>query len=150
KPGEPVLFCIADQSQYSTIKLRDAADPTRETTLTDSMVSVIIDDVGPLINIAGLLRTYGKTYRVLGETTTSLTDLRRGPSVFIGAFDNGWTLRITAPLRYHFANAPDMSRFWIEDKKNPGKRDWVLDRTVQQQTGTYKDYAIVARFVDPN
>jgi len=26
----------------------------------------------------------------------------------------------------------------------------VLDRSVQQQTGTYKDYAIVARLVDPN
>jgi hypothetical protein len=25
-----------------------------------------------------------------------------------------------------------------------------LDRSVQQQTGTYKDYAIVARLVDPN
>ena len=150
KGGEPVLFCIADQSQYSTIKLRDAADPQRQTTLTDSLVTVIIDDVGPLINIAGMLRTYGKTYRVQGETTTSLTDLRRGPSVFIGAFDNGWTLRLTSPLRFHFANNPDMTRFWIEDRSNPNKQDWVLDRNIQQQTGTYKDYAIVARFIDPN
>jgi hypothetical protein len=148
--SEPVLFCIADQSQYSTIKLRDAADPQRETTLNDSLVTVIIDDVAPLINIAGLLRTYGKTYRVQGETTTSLTDLRRGPAVFIGAFDNGWTLRMTSPLRYHFANNPEMTSFWIEDREHPEKRDWVLDRNVQQQTGTYKDYAIVARFVDPN
>jgi hypothetical protein len=148
--SEPVLFCIADQSQYSTIKLRDAADPQRETTLNDSLVTVIIDDVGPLINIAGLLRTYGKTYRVQGETTTSLTDLRRGPAVFIGAFDNSWTLRMTSPLRYHFANNPEMTSFWIEDREHPEKREWVLDRNVQQQTGTYKDYAIVARFVDPN
>jgi len=27
KSSEPVLFCIADQIQYSTIRLRDAADP---------------------------------------------------------------------------------------------------------------------------
>jgi hypothetical protein len=150
KSSEPVLFCIADQSQYSTIKLRDAADPQREVTLTDSMVTIIIDDVSPLVNVAGLLRTYGKTYRVQGEATTSLTDLRRGPSVFIGAFDNGWTLRLTSPLRFHFANDREMTQFWIEDRANPGKRGWMLDRTVQQQTGTYKDYAIVARLVDPN
>ena len=150
KSSEPVLFCIADQSQYSTIKLRDAADPQREVTLTDSMVTIIIDDVSPLVNVAGLLRTYGKTYRVQGEATTSLTDLRRGPSVFIGAFDNGWTLRLTSPLRFHFANDRDMTQFWIEDRANPGKGSWMLDRTVQQQTGTYKDYAIVARLVDPN
>jgi hypothetical protein len=150
KSSEPVLFCIADQSQYSTIRLRDAADPQREITLNDSMVTIIIDDVSPLVNMAGLLRTYGKTYRVQGEATTSLTDLRRGPSVFIGAFDNGWTLRLTSPLRFHFANDRDMTQFWIEDRANPGNRGWMLDRSVQQQTGTYKDYAIVARVVDPN
>jgi hypothetical protein len=150
KSSEPVLFCIADQSQYSTLKLHDAADPQREVTLTDSMVTIIIDDVSPLVNMAGLLRTYGKTYRVQGEATTSLTDLRRGPSVFIGAFDNGWTLRLTSPLRFHFANDKEMTQLWIEDRTNPGNRGWMLDRTVQQQTGTYKDYAIVARLVDPN
>ena len=148
--SEPVLFCIADQSQYSSIRLRDAADPQKEITLNDSMVTIIIDDVSPLVNVAGLLRTYGKNYRVLGESGTTLTDLRRGPSVFIGAFDNGWTLRLTAPLRFHFANDPAMARFWIEDQANPAKHDWVLDRSVQQQTGTYKDYAIVARFIEPN
>jgi hypothetical protein len=150
KSPEPVLFCIADQSQYSTIRLRDAADPQRELTLTDSMVTIIIDDVSPLVNVAGMLRTYGKTYRVLGEASTSLTDLRRGPTVFIGAFDNSWTLRLTAPLRFHFANDVGMKQLWIEDRANPEKRDWVLDRAQQQQTGTYKDYAIVARFIDPN
>jgi len=148
--SEPVLFCIADQSQYSTIRLRDAQDPQREITLSDRMVTIIIDDVSPLANIAGLLRTFGKTYRVQGEISTSLTDLRRGPSVFIGAFDNGWTLRLTSPLRFHFANDREMNEFWIEDRNNPGKRDWVLHRSVQQETGTYKDYAIVARFIDPN
>lgn len=150
KSAEPVLFCIADQSQYSSIRLRDAADPQRETTLSDSMVTIIIDDVSPLVNLAGMLQTYGKTYRVLGEASTSLTDLRRGPSIFIGAFDNSWTLRLTGPLRFHFANDAAMTQFWIEDRANPGKHEWVLDRSVQQQTGTYKDYAIVGRLLDPN
>lgn len=146
---EPTLFCMADQPQYASIRLRDAADPQRETTLPDSMVSVIIDDVDPLVNIVGTLRTYGKNYRVLGESTTTLTDLRRSPSVFIGAFDNGWTLRLTAPLRFHFGNDASMTKLWIEDRSNPEKREWLLDR-LQQQTQDYKDYAIVARFVPPD
>jgi hypothetical protein len=150
KSSEPVLFCIADQNQYSTIRLRDAADPQRITTLSDTMDTIIIDDVSPLVNVAGMLRTYGKTYRVLGESTTSLTDLRRGPSVFIGAYDNSWTLRLTSPLRFHFANDLAMTKFWIEDRANPEKREWLLDRSQQLQTGVYKDYAIVARLVDPN
>jgi hypothetical protein len=149
KSPDPVLFCIADQSQYSTINLRDAANPLRQTTINDHMITVIIDDVSPLVNIAGLLQTYGRTYRVQGETATTLTDLRRSPSVFIGAYDNSWTLRLTAPLRFHFANNAEMTRFWIEDRNNPSRQDWLLERS-RQDTGTYKDYAIVARFLDPN
>jgi hypothetical protein len=34
--SEPVLFCVADQSRYSTITLRDAADPSRQTQLQDN------------------------------------------------------------------------------------------------------------------
>jgi hypothetical protein len=145
----PVLICVADQSQYSTIRLRDAADPSHQITLPDSMVALIIDDVSPLVNVAALLRTYGKTSRVLAESNTTLTDLRRAPSIFIGAFDNSWTLRLTSPLRFHFANDAAMNKLWIEDRANPGNHNWMMDRTVQQ-TGTYSDYAIVARFVDPN
>jgi hypothetical protein len=145
----PVLICVADQSQYSTIRLRDASDPSHQITLPDSMVALIIDDVSPLVNVAALLRTYGKTSRVLGESNTTLTDLRRAPSIFIGAFDNSWTLRMTSPLRFHFANDAAMNKLWIEDRANPGNHNWMMDRTIQQ-TGTYSDYALVARFVDPN
>jgi hypothetical protein len=144
----PVLICVADQSQYSSIQLRDAADPLHEVTLSDTMVTLIIDDVSPLVNIAALLRTYGKTSRVLGEANTTLTDLRRGPSIFIGAFDNSWTLRLTSPLRFHFANDAAMNKLWIEDRSDLGKHNWMMDRS-QQHTGTYSDYALVARFTDP-
>ena len=110
KSPDPALFCIADQVQYANIRLRDAGDPQKEITLPDTMVTVIIDDLNPLVNIAGTLRSYSKNYRVLGESTTSLTDLRRNPSVFIGAFDNTWTLRLTSALRFHFVNDPSMSQ----------------------------------------
>lgn len=146
----PILLCIADQSHFSTITLRDAGDPQRQNVLSDRMITVIIDDVSPLVDIAGMLQVHGKPYVVKGEATTSLTDLRQGPSVFIGAFDNNWTLRVTGPLRFHFANNADMSKFWIEDRQDPSRKNWMVDRTIQQETGTYKDYAIVARFTDPD
>lgn len=149
KSPDPALFCIADQVQYANIRLRDAGDPQKEITLPDTMVTVIIDDLNPLVNIAGTLRSYSKNYRVLGESTTSLTDLRRSPSVFIGAFDNTWTLRLTSPLRFHFVNDSSMSKLWIEDREHPEKREWLLDR-LQQKTEDYKDYAIVARFIPPD
>jgi hypothetical protein len=130
----PVLFCIADQSHFSTITLRDASDPQRQNVLTDRMITVIIDDVSPLVDIAGMLQVRGKAYKVKGEAATTLTDLREGPNVFIGAFDNNWTLRTTGPLRFHFANNPDMSKFWIEDREGPSHQTWLVDRTVQQSS----------------
>jgi hypothetical protein len=149
KSPDPILLCVADQNQYSTIVLRDAADPKHQMTLNDRMIAVIIDDLSPLVNIAGMLHAHGRTYRVQGESVTSFSDLRQAPSVFIGAFDNGWTLRFTAPLRYHFANNPEMSQFWVQDRERPGSREWLLDRS-KQATGTYKDFAIVTRALDPN
>ena len=97
--SEPVLFCVADQSRYSTITLRDAADPSRQTQLQDNLTAIIIDDLNPIVRVAGLLQSNGKKYTLKGEGTTNLLDLRNGPTVFIGAFDNAWTLRLTAPLR---------------------------------------------------
>jgi hypothetical protein len=148
KSSEPVLFCVADQSRYSTITLRDAADPSRQTQLQDNLTAIIIDDLNPIVRVAGLLQSNDKKYTLKGEGATNLMDLRNGPTVFIGAFDNAWTLRLTAPLRYHFANNPDMTDFAIIDSTKPGQSGWVVNRLQQMTTNNYRDYAIVARFTD--
>jgi hypothetical protein len=148
KSSEPVLFCVADQSRYSTITLRDAANPSRQNQLQDNLIAIIIDDLNPIVRVAGLLQSNGKKYSVKGEGATNLMDLRNGPTVFIGAFDNAWTLRLTANLRYHFANNPEMTDFGIVDSTKPGQPGWVVDRMQQMTTNNYRDYAIVARFID--
>jgi hypothetical protein len=148
KSSEPVLFCVADQSRYSTITLRDAANPSRQSQLQDNLTAIIIDDLNPIVRVAGLLQSNGKKYSVKGEGATDLMDLRNGPTVFIGAFDNAWTLRLTANLRYHFANNPEMTDFGIVDSTKPGEPGWVVDRLQQMTTNNYRDYAIVARFID--
>jgi hypothetical protein len=146
--SEPVLFCVADQDHYSTISLRDATDPSRQTQLQDNLTAIIIDDLNPIVRVAGLLQSSGKKYSLKGEGTTNLMDLRNGPTVFIGAFDNAWTLRLTAPLRYHFAVNPEMTDFGIVDSTKPGQPGWVVNRPQQMTTNNYRDFAIVARFTD--
>lgn len=146
--NEAVLFCVADQNQFSAISLRDAADPSHERLLPDKLSAVILDDVDPLVHIAGLLEAHGHRYHVRGEAATTLTDLREGPTVFVGAFDNAWTLRLTQGLRYHFGNNSDMTRFWISDRQAGDAAKWVLDRAQQEKTNTYRDYGIAARFKD--
>jgi len=150
KSKDPVLLCIADQLQYSSIVLRDAAEPTHQLVLNDKLTAIVMDDVFATVKVAGVLQSRGKQYSLKSEGSTNLEDLRNGPTIFIGAFDNTWTLRLTNALRYHFANDPAMTKMSIVDSKSSTPTQWVLDRSVQMATNNYRDYAIVARFTDPN
>ncbi|HUD67622.1 MAG TPA: hypothetical protein VMQ17_23775 [Candidatus Sulfotelmatobacter sp.] len=58
-------------------------------------------------------------------------------------------LKSLPPADCNFANDATMTKFWIEDRTLPTKRDWLLDR-LQQRTEDYKDCAIVARFTAPD
>ena len=147
----PVLICIADQNQYGAVALRDSADPTRQILVKDNLTAVVIDDLNAVIQITGILKSNDKQYSLKGEGVTNLTDLRNGPTVFVGAFDNAWTLRLTNPLRYHFANnPPEMTHFRIVDGESPTQTSWSVDRLEQMAKNNYRDYAIVARFTDSN
>jgi hypothetical protein len=146
--NEPVLLCIADQLQYSSIALRDAREPGRQTLLKDNLTAVVIDDLNATVKVAGILQSDNKQYSLKGEGATNLADLRAGPTIYIGAFDNAWTLRLTNPLRFHFANDADMTKMRIADSANPTQQSWIVDRSVQMATNNYRDFAIVARFTD--
>ena len=116
--------------------------------MSDNLTAIVIDDSDATVKVAGLLQSSGKQYSLKGEGATNLADLRNGPTVFIGAFDNAWTLRMTNPLRYHFANDAQMTKLSIVDSTAPSQTQWVFDRSVQMATNNYRDYAIVARFTN--
>lgn len=147
--SKPVLICVADQSHYAAISLLDASNPVRESTVTDDSTTLDLDDAVPLVDFASMIRSHGLPYTVQGQGRTTFTDLGHGPTILIGAFDNSWTLRLTHTLRFHFANDPGIKKIWIEDSQAPTKRDWVSNLPEGEQ-GSRKDYALVARFVDPN
>jgi hypothetical protein len=146
--GDPVLFCIADQTEYTAIALRDAQDPTKQQVLHDNLTAVVIDDLYAVIKIATYLQQNHKKFNLRGEGSTTLMDLRGGPTVFIGAYDNQWTLRLLKPLRFHFVNDALMTHFGIVDASSKTPTTWIVDRTQQIATNNYRDYAIVARFTD--
>ncbi len=147
--NEPIALCFP-QSQFTGQTLRDASAPTQERHLDEHMRGVVLDDLQPLMSFSGLLEMRRRHYTLLAEDTVTLADLRQGPTIFLGAFDNAWTLRMTHDLRYRFGNDPAMTRFWIEDTQSRPQQLWSVDREVQQTTHNYRDYAIVARFRDAN
>jgi hypothetical protein len=147
--GEPVEVCFP-LNHFNGIMLRDAADPAQQTQLKEDASVLVVDDLQPLVSITGLLAMHHQPYLLAGGDTVTLTDLRRGPAIFIGAYDNEWTLRMTRGLRYRFGNDANMMHFWIEDTQSPSHMRWGIDRGLQQATNNYRDYAIVARFLDAN
>lgn len=146
-PGDSVVVCFP-RGHLSGITLRDANDPSQQHQLQEGMSALIVDDLRPLVSLAGLLERRHQAYSLLGEDAATLTDLRQGPTIFVGAFDNAWTLRLTRNLRFRFGNDAEMNHFWIEDTQSPTHTRWSVDRHQQESTNNYRDYAIVARFHD--
>jgi len=94
--------------------------------------------------VATLLNARGGSYRVQPSAYTTLAQIREGPTVLVGAYNNPWTLRFLAPLRFHFTEHPDER---IVDAKN-SSRFWMRDPT--KPFNNSEDYAIVARFHNPS
>src|SRR5438128_577680 len=59
--------------------------------------NIALPDVVTFGQIAGLLQSNGKAYHVRGENSTSFSDLRSGPVILVGAFNNDWTMRLMGP-----------------------------------------------------
>jgi len=126
-----------------------SAQTARDATFLDYETlaeNVVFSDALATLRISNLLSTHDRDFRYRLTSSTSLDDLRQGPDILIGGLDNRWTLRALAPLRFRFTGA-DRDRFWILDAKDPSKRDWGLNLTLQYGA-INRDYAIIARVHD--
>jgi len=108
--------------------------------------NVAFPDVRTLARLTGLLQANGKSHRIFGESSTTFADLRSGPVVLIGAFNNDWTMRLMGPMRFSFER--DHDTFWIKDLQNPSTRDRSLNYTTPYLKVT-EDYALISRVLEP-
>ncbi len=145
---DAIVVCFPRQ-QVETLSLRSAANPEAVQRFQEPSQAVNVDDLDSLVSLTGLLQGQHRRFTLLGQDVATLTDLRHGPAILLGAFDNAWALRVTHDLRYRFANDGGMKHFWIEDTQD-AKTHWQLDRSQQVSTNNYRDYAIVARLMNPN
>lgn len=93
-----------------------------------------------LARVASLLSMHGRDYEPLPAAWLTLDQIRQNPVVLIGAYNNNWTERLLAPLRYHFSAEPNEA---IVDGWHPEVR-WVRDAS--KSFGNTPDYGVVARF----
>ncbi|MGA2039538.1 MAG: hypothetical protein ABSH42_09710 [Bryobacteraceae bacterium] len=105
-----------------------------------------LPDVSIIGSLTGLLQTKGKTFHIRGQLSTDFADLRNGPVVLVGAFDNDWTMRLMGPMRFSFER--DHDTFWIKDRQNPSRQDRAVNYRTPYLSLT-EDYALISRTLDP-
>jgi hypothetical protein len=85
-------------------------------------------------------------FRVMAASDTGFAQLREGPFVLIGAFDNPWTMRITQDLPIGFEYDDHHVRGVVDRTTSP-KKIWTLQWQVPGKS-LARDYAVVARLHD--
>jgi hypothetical protein len=147
-PGS-VLLCIGGRGIAQEVA---ATPPPNDETIsvTDEIRReyVSFPDATTLSRLAGLFQARGKQYSMRIGSSTTFSDLRNGPVVLVGGFNNGWTMRLLGQLRFSLVRDPATKVEWIEDRQNPSKRDWMIDSTTPNLKLT-EDYAIISRVLDP-
>jgi hypothetical protein len=133
----------------------DAQNPAPPLLHADSSTSVPFADAMTIARVVGVLQSNGKKVLIRRENASSFSDLREGPVVLIGAFNNEWSLRLTRQLRYTLALDSEKHLIYIKDAQNPSSRSWSW---ATNQSREYKggvgspvlhDYALISRIRSP-
>jgi hypothetical protein len=102
-------------------------------------------DIITLTHTAAALEARHKAFRVVPASDASFAQLREGPIVLIGAFDNIWTLRVTQKLRFGFESKDGVAV--LVDRKSKTQAAWATAWDTPYAKLS-RDYAIVARIHD--
>jgi hypothetical protein len=139
-PG-PVTYCIGEPDIPADLQTASAG--VENDTSTPGRLSV--SDVITLARSIVPLVPRNSTFRMLSSKEASYEQLREGPNVFIGAFSNPWTLRVTEKLRFGFEVKNGMST--LVDRKTANAASWNVQLDASGRN-IVRDYAIVARLHD--
>jgi hypothetical protein len=160
-----VLFCLGQSRVYSfrsdarqkqVEALIEGApsrdlDSSQETIPLSQLVPewdryIALGDAKCLLGLAAVFEKHGKPYRIRSESATTFSDLREQPSILIGAFDNGWTMRLVGNTRFTFYK--DFQGLEVvRDRDHPERSDWKLLNS-WPDWHISADYAIVSRVFD--
>jgi hypothetical protein len=147
--SNPVVLCISTHSDTGSPGGQGGSESLLTLGELENAEAYHVDlaDATALSRLAGLLQVKKSPYRIRNGAFTTFTDLREGPVVLIGAFNNPWTLRLTGHLRFSFEKDLATQTGWIRDRQNPAQ-SWSVSMTAPYLQLT-EDYAIVARLLDP-
>jgi len=143
--GEPAKNIDMDSINSFEAPVNAPSEPQKLYVRLHLSGNLALADVITLTRAAAALEARHKAFRVVPASEASFAQLREGPIVLIGAFDNIWTLRVAQKLRYGFeSNNGDAL---LVDRKSGEKTTWATAWDLPYQKLS-RDYAIVARIHD--
>jgi hypothetical protein len=151
-PG-PVLLAVGDVPNGPPTPVDPEAKQDSPLAIQHSYSarSVPFADMVTIAKVVGVLQAGGKKVLIRRENTSSFSDLREGPVVLVGAFNNEWSLRLTRQLRYTLALDAENHLIYIKDAKNPSARTWSWgtnqprDHVGGAGSPVLHDYALISR-----
>jgi hypothetical protein len=165
---EPVLICLAKPTVYlPSVKLyqRHSGTPDKfmdqyerfnqkpdlqpeDKLVWSDMVElpdygIAVGDVYTAVRLSSLFGQIGKKNQVRIEGNYTFEDMRDSPAIIIGAFNNRWTMQMTANL--HFSYASEDSHPFIREEGPKGRRWYSKTRPDDK---AMEDYAVVTRLLN--
>ena len=149
----PTTFCLGEPAKNINMDAIDSYDaPVVNETKPEQLYvrlhlsgHLALADVITLSRTVAALASRHKAFRITPASEASFGQLREGPVVLIGAFDNIWTLRVTQKLRFGFESKEGEAL--LVDRKSANKTTWATAWDLPYQRLS-RDYAIVARIHD--
>ncbi|MEO7790529.1 MAG: hypothetical protein ABIX28_13250 [Vicinamibacterales bacterium] len=146
----PVLLCIGKPHSESarTAPSDEPSPPSRADLTVGEFLraeSVNYTDAVTLALLAGELRWRAKPFHIRRISSTALEDLRDGPVILIGGFNNPWTLRLGEGLR--FTLQFDGHGPFIRDRDHPDSREWQPG-SVGRLKDIRQTYGLITRVQD--
>jgi hypothetical protein len=150
-PGT-VLLAVGDVPKGPPISQSEAGQDFSIPIVQKTSSQIVpFGDAVTIARVLGELKSKGKDVIIRREGASSFADLREGPVVLIGAFNNEWSLRLTNQLRYSLAMDQEKHIIYIKDAKNPSARNWswATNLPTGRQGGPGRpplmDYALISR-----
>jgi hypothetical protein len=143
--GEPAKNIDMDSINSFEAPVTSPAQPQKLYVRLHLSGNLALADVITLTRTAAALEARHKAFRVVPASEATFAQLREGPIVLIGAFDNIWTLRVTQKLRFGFESKDGVAL--IVDRKSQTKTTWATAWDLPYEKLS-RDYAIVARIHD--
>ncbi len=148
----PTTFCLGEPAKNIDVGSINSFDTPATGSKPEPLYfrlhysgNLALADVITLTRTVAALASLHKAFRVVPASEATFAQLREGPVVLIGAFDNIWTLRVTQKLRFGFESKDGVAS--LVDRNSPSKTSWATAWDLPYEKLS-RDYAIVARIHD--